>query len=337
MEVAEIEAALGEVCGQLNAAHARLVALVAEVLASRCWEGAGILTCAQWVAWKTGLSPHRASEVVALAARQGELPATMTAFSAGELAVDQVVVVARHVPPDCEAQAADLARLATVSQLRRSLSTYNFHPEPAPDPVQPQPDPCGVSGWYDAQGRWRLRACLEADQGAIVAAALAEARDALFNAGDPHVTGPEVLVEMAQRSLDAVPGASRRDTYRVMVHVEVGGAHLHDGPALPDAWRQLILCDTTGVIVGVRDGRPIDVGRRRHIVPVALRRTIERRDRGAGCRAVLAAASRSITSCIGNTAARPPPTIWSASARSTIGCTTRVCSASPATPTGRMD
>ena len=60
MEVAEIEAALSEVCGQLNAAHARLVALVAEVLASRCWEGAGILTCAQWVAWKTGLSPDRA-------------------------------------------------------------------------------------------------------------------------------------------------------------------------------------------------------------------------------------------------------------------------------------
>ena len=197
-----------------------------------------------------------------------------------------MVVVARHVPADCEAQAADLARLATVSQLRRSLSTYNFHPEQPGDPEQPKADPCGVSGWYDANGRWRLRACLEPDQGAVVAAALAEARDALFQAGDPHVTGPDALVEMAQRSLDAVPGASRRDTYRVMVHVDTDGAHLHDGPALPDAWRRLILCDTTGVIVGVRDGRPIDVGRRRHIVPVALRRTIERRDRGCrvpGC------------------------------------------------------
>ena len=132
MDGAEIEAALSEVCGQLNAAHARLVALVGEVLASRCWEGAGILTCAQWVAWKTGLSPGRARDVVALAARQGELPATMTAFAAGELAVDQVVVVARHVPTDCEAQAADLARLATVSQLRRSLSTYQLPSRTSP-------------------------------------------------------------------------------------------------------------------------------------------------------------------------------------------------------------
>ena len=135
--------ALGVVCGQLNAAHARLVALVGEVLASRCWEGAGILSCEQWVAWKTGLSPGRARDVVAVARRQGELPVTMAAFAAGELAVDQVSVVARHVPADCEAQAADLARLATVSQLRRSLSRYQFHPEQPRIPSNPNRIPVG--------------------------------------------------------------------------------------------------------------------------------------------------------------------------------------------------
>ena len=70
-----------------------------------------------------------------------------------------------------------------------------------------------------------------------------------------------------------------------MVHVATDGAHLHDGPALPTPAR-MILCDTTGAIVGVRGGRPIDIGRRRHIVPLALRRTIELRDRGCrvpGC------------------------------------------------------
>ncbi len=190
----------------------------------------------QWVAWKTGLSPHRAAEVVALASRQAELPATMAAFSAGELAVDQVVVVARHVPTDCEAQAADLARLATVSQLRRSLSSYQFDPEPAPDPVQPQPDPCGVSGWYDANGRWRLRACLEPDQGAVVAAALAEARDALFHAGRPP--GQRSRRRWSRwRNAPSTPSRAHRgdDAYRAMVHVATDGAHLHDGPALPDA------------------------------------------------------------------------------------------------------
>ena len=143
-----------------------------------------------------------------------------------------------------------------------------------------------MSGWYDAQGRWRLRACLEPDQGAVVAAALAEARDALFHAGNPQVNGPEALVEMAQRSLDTVESPSRRQTYTVLVHVATDGAHLHDGPALPESLRRMILCDTTGAIVGVRGGRPFDIGRRRHIVPLALRRTIELRDRGCrvpGC------------------------------------------------------
>ena len=60
MDQAEIEAGLAEVSGQLNAAHGRLVELVAAALACRCWEGAGILTCEQWVAWHTGCSPHRA-------------------------------------------------------------------------------------------------------------------------------------------------------------------------------------------------------------------------------------------------------------------------------------
>ena len=285
MDGAEIEAALSEVCGQLNAAHARLVALVAEVLASRCWEGAGILTCEQWVAWKTGLSPGRARDLVAVASRQGELPVTMAAFSAGELAVDQVVVVARHVPTDCEAQAADLARLATVSQLRRSLSRYQFHPEPARDPVQPEPDPCGVSGWYDAQGRWRLRACLNPTK--------APSWPRLWPRRGTRCSTPVTLRSTVRRRWWRWPNApstpSKPHTARRLpgvIHVATDGAHLHDGPALPDVLRRMILCDTTGAIVGVRGGRPLDIGRRRHIVPLALRQTIELRDRGCrvpGC------------------------------------------------------
>ena len=98
MELAELEAAVAEVCGVLNAAHARLVALVADALATDAWHGWGIHSPAQWVAWQTGLSPTRAAEIVRLASRAAELPVTMQAFSAGALAVDQVAVVARRVP-----------------------------------------------------------------------------------------------------------------------------------------------------------------------------------------------------------------------------------------------
>ena len=188
-------------------------------------------------------------------------------------------------PADCEAQAAELARLATVSQLRRSLSRYQFHPDTRRSPPA-QPDPCGVSGWYDAHGRWRLRACSNPTRAPSWPRRWPRRGTRCFHAGNPQVNGPEALVEMAQRSLDTVESPSRREAYTVMVHVATDGAHLHDGPALPESLRRMILCDTTGAIVGVRGGRPLDIGRRRHIVPLALRRTIELRDRGCrvpGC------------------------------------------------------
>jgi hypothetical protein len=98
MDPAEIEAGLAEVCAELNAAHGRLVELVAAALNSRCWEGAGILSCEQWVAWHTGCSPHRARELVAVARRTAELPETVSALRSGELSMDQVAVVATHTP-----------------------------------------------------------------------------------------------------------------------------------------------------------------------------------------------------------------------------------------------
>ncbi len=42
VEAARLEAEMAEVCGVLNAATARLVALVARVLATEAWHGWGI-------------------------------------------------------------------------------------------------------------------------------------------------------------------------------------------------------------------------------------------------------------------------------------------------------
>ena len=109
-----------------------------------------------------------------------------------------------------------------------------------------------------------------------------------------------------------------------MVHVATDGAHLHDGPALPDvSARGLILCDTTGAIVGVR-GRPSrstsggDGTSSRWPCDAPSNCGIG----AAGSRAVPAVASRFITSCTGKTADRPTPTTWSACAPNTTACTT---------------
>ena len=276
---------MAEVCGRLNAAHGRLVGLVSEVLESGCWQGAGILTCEQWVAWKTGLSPGRAHDVVLLARRSRELPTMTAALAEGVVSVDQATVVARHTPVAFEADVVALAQVATVSQLRRSLRSYCFDPHDATAGRLDPSERTGVGGWFDDRGRYRLRAVLEADDGAVVDAALREARDHLFRVGDAQVSWVEALVEVASRSLGGAVPAARQDLFAAGVHVPLdrpGGAYWHGGPALPEGLRRQLLCDATGDVVGVRAGRPVDVGRRRRIVPAHTRRVVE--DRDGGCR-----------------------------------------------------
>src|SRR3954469_9617261 len=181
-----VEAEMAGVCGVLNAAHARLVALVAEALAHGLWVQAGIRSPEHWLAWKSGLSPHRAAEIGAIARRTAELPVTMATFTAGRLAVDQVTPIARHAPSDTDSEVCSLATQTTVTQLRRTLSTYCFTADTAPaatdTPGQPgdEPDdivhrPERVAFGFADDGRFWLHADLHPDRGATVEGALRHA------------------------------------------------------------------------------------------------------------------------------------------------------------------
>ena len=121
-----IERRLAEVSGHLNVLHAELVSLMAEVLEGGLWQGWGINTPAWWLAWHTGLSPHRARAVVAAAERFAELPVTMAAFAAGELAVDQVAPIVAFVPARLDGEVCELAKSASVHQLRQVVRAYPF-------------------------------------------------------------------------------------------------------------------------------------------------------------------------------------------------------------------
>ena len=253
-----LEAELSEVSGVLNAAHARLVALVAEALAGEQWAQTGIRSPDHWLAWKTGLSPRRAAEVVVIARRAGELPATMATFAEGRLAVDQVVPIARHAPAHNDAEACELATNATVAQLRRTLATYAFADAAstldATHDASPSPPREQVSFGFGDDGRFWLHADLEADRGAIVESAMREARDRLFTAGRRDVTWSDALDDLCQRSLDALT-STRRDRFTNMVHLDVDhldASHL-DQVALPDTLRRYLTCDGSITPVWERD------------------------------------------------------------------------------------
>jgi Domain of unknown function (DUF222)/HNH endonuclease len=288
-----LETRLADICGHLNALHGQLVELMVEVLEAGAWQGGGIHSPAHWLAWQSGLSPSRARQIVALAQRHAQLPVTFAALTAGELAVDQVAVVASHAPDRCDQEACELAKAATVSQLRSVLSKYRFDPAPAEDsaaaPVEPgRRDHC-VSG-YDDDGRFILHAGAPAAEGAIIDQALREAHDALFRAGHKDVTQLDALIEVCTRSMGAIKSPSRRSLFKIHVHVDTEGAWLHHGPALPAHVRDRILCDGVLVPVWETEGRPINTGRAARAIPEQTRIAVQNRDRR--CRNPICQATR---------------------------------------------
>ena len=291
---------MAEVCGVINAATARLVRLIAGVLGTESWQGSGVRSASHWVAWKCGVSPARARSLVLTARRLVELPETGAAFDNGELCEDQVAVVCRHAPASVDAEAATLARSATVVQLRRVLGSYPFAEETKADPTEPkEPDapsePRTVSFGTTESGTWRLSAELPADEGALVERALVAARDELFRAGEhdktanprpAHVDWADAFLVMAERSLGGVirPYHERN---LVLLHVDSDtNGHLHLGPGVGNGLRRFLGCDARIRPVLEAGGRPVSVGRAFRTVPDRTRIVIEERDRGCrvpGC------------------------------------------------------
>ncbi len=293
-EATIFEDEIAEVCGILNVATGRLVSLIGRVLATESYAGAGIRSPEQWVAWKCGVSLGRARTLVAMARRLPELPVTRAGLKAGELAEDQVAVICRHTPAHNDAEVAELARSATVAQIRRVLGRNAFvKPEPDPEP-EPEPEPRRVNFGFGDDGLFRLSAVLPADQGALLERALGVYRQKLFGGHADHgdapkmVSSADTLVAMAEASL-ATEAIARPHYDRHLVVLHVGtddtgqpNGHLHLGPALPDSLRRFMTCDAKARVQHDDKAKPLSVGRTARIVSNRTRLAIEERD--GGCR-----------------------------------------------------
>ena len=296
--------------GLLHATTARLVELVAEALQTGAWEQAGIRSPAHWLAWQSGLSLARSRRIVRMARRREELPATTTAFDAGSLSEDQVNEIVAHVPAAHDQELAAFARQATVTQLHKVAQEHSFEPPPTDDAsTDPAPEPTPddrddrnqVSFGFGDDGRWRCRADLDPELGAVVQKGLEACRDAEFHARDPKaceddrpvgVTWADALVRMADAALTGLTGdRPTGERHQVIVHVRASDAGtptwLHLGPALPGGVRRRLGCDATvRVLLEDEHGVPLKLGRRQRTVTPQQRMVVEDRDKGCrrpGC------------------------------------------------------
>ena len=289
---------VAELAADLHDAHARLVAQMTKVIEDGTWSGAGIRSPEHFLVLRAGLSRGQARAVVLLANRAAELPATARALREGRLSLDQAAVVARHTPTEFDESVAEFAQYATVPQLQRAVPRYDFtpvDPDPADPPDDEQPPPqqqeqqderASLSMWHDQDGRFHLAYRAPEQVGALVQAALAEAKDWLIQAGTPEVTFADALAVVANRSLDAVTVSSRRARYRVNVFLDSDSGWLLGRPRLPQHVLDGLTCDGELVPVWQTHGVPVSVGTGRRTVPERTRRLILDRDRGCrypGC------------------------------------------------------
>lgn len=292
----------GVVSGRIARLHAELVGIAGELLADPSHLGGdGYRSPEHWLAVHTGLPHALCRHLVRIARRSEELPATVRRLGEGAITVEQAGAIARHAPVWAEHNASSIAMGTSAGQFAKLMRRYSFEEPDTEAPADQAPEaraaddaePAGVGAASLSMSMWpdRFRLTYEADPvtGALVEAAIREAKDALFTAGNAQASLADGLGEVASRSLGAVESPSRREHYRVLIHMDTTGqGWLHKRGALPPALLRRVTCDGRVRPVWHTEGRPVSVGRSQRIVPERTRRLVEDRDQGCrypGCAA----------------------------------------------------
>jgi hypothetical protein len=279
---------LAELTGQRNAIDGRIVEIVAEMDRDELCGATGARSIEALVAWKLGTSSGNAKTIATVARRLQEFPRCVQGMREGRLSLDQVGVIAARAADGSDEHYAELARCATVNQLRTAVK---LEPRPEPDPrPEPERSITKVTGEHSSCYRITLPH-LEA---AKFDAALQSHHDGLINEwkndnGDggsdqrpPLPNGTDAFMSLIEAGWDAE--AARRPhghhtTVVVHVDVEQRAAALHLGPLLADAERQYLTCDATCEVWFERDGQVIGAGRATRLINRRLRRALEHRHR----------------------------------------------------------
>jgi hypothetical protein len=280
----------------IDAATEELLRDLRDFDAAEGWAAQGALSCAHWLAWRTGMDLGAARERVRVARALGALPHLEAALARAEVSYSKVRAMTRVATPENESALLELAASSTAAQLERVCRTYRRVAAP----------PDGAPGEVEA-GRWmrlrelddgyvRLEVRLTPDEAALVVKAAEISAE-----GQGHAAGLVALAEHALRGGAAEVGevgeagkaregaAGGRPPVEVMVHVDATtlAGEVEGGAAISAETSRRLLCDA-GVVPVLEDARgtPLDVGRRTRTIPAALRRALRARDRGCrfpGC------------------------------------------------------
>jgi hypothetical protein len=318
----DLDAAIVALARQTSMDTYRLLMLVADFDDRFGWARWGFRNCAEWLAYRCDLSISTAREKVRMAHALRLMPKTAAAFEDGRLSYSKARALTRVVEIHNEQQLLDYALRVTAPQVEdRCRELRNANPDSVTGALRAwqrrsltlvRNETRGVvtisvelpleQGEWVAQALERAVAAGEAATGIEFAACSDGARDGVRDANDsPSMEGngwraqqADALVAIAKGYLSGAGGsadapAAAANHCQVVVHVDESALHGGAGRAdLPIETVKRLACDGSLVtIVEDENGNPLDVGRKRRTVTVALRRALWSRDRGCtfpGCR-----------------------------------------------------
>jgi len=305
--IEDLDAEICHLARYLNAETFRFLMLVRDFDDRYGFSKWSLRTCAEWLAWRCGMTLSTAREKLRTAHALRGLPLIAAAFAEGKLSYSKARALTRAATALNEDLLVAYALDATVEQVEeRCRQICNVSPVSSDLARRAWERRSLTVSRNAARGTLSIHVELPIEDGEIVTNAL----DSAVSAGDV-ATGIEFASDRelasngwAAQQADALvaivkaylAGGARGDRagpvadhHQVVIHVEEkalnGGVGRSD---LPIETVRRLTCDGR-VITVVEDERgvPLDVGRKQRVVPTSIRRALWARDRGCtfpGCR-----------------------------------------------------
>jgi Domain of unknown function (DUF222)/HNH endonuclease len=306
--------------GEITAATREFLRALAESDRHQDWAEEGFASCADWLAWRIGVTRNTASEKVRAARALEALPLISDAMARGEVSFSKVRALTRVATPESEAELLEYARASSTAGLERLVrgwKTMSRAEEQKRENLLHLTRSFSV--FANERGMYEVRGRLTPEVAAVLMRAVEAASDALYRACPNDEARQEsgqlradALGLLAERALaagfavgsgvagdgtgvgddgDGAPiSGSRAERYQVVLHVEPktlaadgepGVSELEDGTRVSAETSRRLACDCSKVEVQVGpDGSALDVGRKTRTVPPPVRRALEVRDRG---------------------------------------------------------
>ncbi len=317
-----LETQITELWGNINAATAHFLALLAEFDRREGWAQHGVANCTHWLSWQCGIGAVAAREKVRTARALESLPKIQAAFGEGRLSYSKVRALTRVATAETEDTLLNIALNGTAAHVERTVRGFRrvvrYIERDEASAIQERRY---LDCRREADGSVKLDARLSPEVGEMLLKAL-EAADAELEArgrvtekaekADPagavdadstNVSAETPTRSVSQRRADALEhilgrflagkcSGSSAGAHEVVVHIahdalrdvpESSCAEFDNGHSVAVETARRLGCD--GALVGVVEGakgEPLAVGRRTRAVPPAIRRALRVRD--GGCR-----------------------------------------------------